>query len=89
MLSSSQIQQIQATVPILRQHGEALTGYFYQFAVKPRPLGRGGCQLEPVDAQALPHYEVGQYLSLRVHVPELGIAPEQIFSEVFGTGGIS
>ena len=209
MLSSSQIQQIQATVPILRQHGEALTGYFYNRMLTQHPelretfnLGhqRSGNQakalagavlayaehieapavlqgalsmivqkhvslnirpdqysivgenllasmsevlntpldseliqawaiayqqladiligqektvytqhqqqaggwtgwrefrianrqaesseissfyLEPVDGQALPHYEVGQYLSLRVHVPELGMKQPRQYS---------
>lgn len=37
MLSSSQIQQIQATIPILRQHGEALTGYFYNRMLTQHP----------------------------------------------------
>lgn len=37
MLNASQIQQVQATVPILRAHGNALTSYFYQRMLKQHP----------------------------------------------------
>lgn len=37
MLSRNQIQQIQSTIPILRQHGEALTSHFYQRMLTKNP----------------------------------------------------
>jgi len=40
MLNNSQIQQIQATVPILREHGVALTTHFYQRMLTSNPALR-------------------------------------------------